>query len=86
VIAKCFGPLSGHHQVILTQMYHETSFYKGSIVSIGIKIKFFLVVYTILSNLESYVVILFIRIEIGIKVKLSTSWVILCKILNIIKI
>jgi hypothetical protein len=36
-IATYFGPLSGHHQEIPTQMYHETIFYKGSVVSIGIK-------------------------------------------------
>jgi hypothetical protein len=51
VIATCFGLLSGHHQVILTEMYYETSFYNGAIVSLGIKNC--LVVYTVLFNLES---------------------------------
>jgi hypothetical protein len=29
VITICFGPLSGHHQAILTQICHETGFYKN---------------------------------------------------------
>jgi hypothetical protein len=33
VIATCFGPLPGHRQEILTEMYHETIFYNGSAVS-----------------------------------------------------
>jgi hypothetical protein len=66
VIATCFDPLSGHHQAILTQMYHETSFYNGSIVSIGIKK--ILVVYNILFNLENYkVIILPIIFKTGVK-------------------
>jgi hypothetical protein len=55
-------------------MYHETSFYNRSIVSIGITIKNFLLVYTILSNLESYVIILFIRIRIEIKVGFKVNF------------
>jgi hypothetical protein len=65
VIATCFGPLSGHHQAVLTQMYHETSFYNGSVVSIGTKK--LLAVYTILFKLESYVIILPIIITICVK-------------------
>jgi hypothetical protein len=65
VIATCFGPLSGHHQAILKQIYYETSFYNGSVVSVGIKI---LVLYTFLFNLESYVIILFFIIKIGVKI------------------
>jgi hypothetical protein len=45
----------------------------------------FLVMYTILFNLDSYVIILFFIIKIGVKIELSTSWVVLYKIINIIK-
>jgi hypothetical protein len=53
-------------------MYDESSFYNGSDLSIGIKI-FFLFVCIIVSNLESYVIIIFIRIKIEIKIGIKLN-------------
>jgi hypothetical protein len=90
VIATCFGlfigPSSGNSDTCIARL---VSTRYPLLILLVLVLKFFSV-YTILSDLESYVILLFIRIKIeiifGIKIKLSTSWVVLYKIINTIKI